>query len=157
MKGQWSAKEDAVLMKLASSGYKNWGVLSNHMPGDPSLNLIVRTLLVEENAPSTLIVIILLSRLVDLSRRHVLDVVAESTRCNSLCRYCSQAPAKRAAATLYFPVVVRCPLARLCDDYIACLLLMAWWCFTFVKGNIVLPCCRFIFQSSCRENFKTVS
>eukprot|EP00904_Undaria_pinnatifida_P009906 jgi/Undpi1/6045/HiC_scaffold_2.g01319.m1 len=36
VKGQWSSKEDSVLMKLATSGYKNWGVLSNHMPGRTS-------------------------------------------------------------------------------------------------------------------------
>ncbi|CAM9720704.1 unnamed protein product [Choristocarpus tenellus] len=36
IKGQWSADEDAVLMKLAVAGYKNWGQLAIHMPGRTS-------------------------------------------------------------------------------------------------------------------------
>lgn len=40
VKGQWSAEEDIVLMKLATSGYKNWGVLSNHMPGESFARLL---------------------------------------------------------------------------------------------------------------------
>lgn len=42
VKGQWSAEEDVVLMKLATSGYKNWGVLSNHMPGETRACPIIR-------------------------------------------------------------------------------------------------------------------
>lgn len=30
-----------MLMKLATSGYKNWGVLSNHMPGESRTRAII--------------------------------------------------------------------------------------------------------------------
>lgn len=34
VKGQWDEKEDAALMKLATKPFKNWGTLSNSMPGE---------------------------------------------------------------------------------------------------------------------------
>ncbi|CAM9765727.1 unnamed protein product, partial [Phaeothamnion confervicola] len=35
-KGVWTPEEDARLMELVAQGYKNWGQLSNHLPGRTS-------------------------------------------------------------------------------------------------------------------------
>lgn len=34
VKGQWDAKEDELLMKLATAPFKNWGVLATRMAGE---------------------------------------------------------------------------------------------------------------------------
>lgn len=36
MKGQWSAEEDAILIDLVGTGFKNWGNLAIKMPGRTS-------------------------------------------------------------------------------------------------------------------------